>query len=128
MKRAAATRTCSCGRENVLLMPIAACGAETIWDARCPRCGSFAWFDARADADFRRALAEGRERGPAEVDRLFAAALPFCACGGAWRVVREIEKEPCLACGVALGPGPLAEHAPVDVPPLRSDANAGGQS
>jgi hypothetical protein len=126
MKRAAAGRTCACGRENVLLMPIAACGTETIWDVRCARCGAYAWFDARADADFRRALAEGKPGGTAEVDRLFAAALPPCACGGARRLVREVEKEPCVACGNPLADGPLIEYAPVDEPPLRDDAHAAG--
>lgn len=125
MKRAAATVRCSCGRENTLLMPIAACGAETVWDVRCNECGAFAWFDARADADFRSALAgaKGTATDPraqqAETDRRFAAALPKCACGGTRRVVRELEAQPCLACGNPLGRRAMTEAPALDVPPLR---------
>ncbi len=120
MRRSAAARTCACGRKNVLLMPIAACGTETIWDVRCVKCGGYAWFDARADAGFRRALAEGKPAGPAEVDRRFAESLPPCGCGGPRRLVREIEKEPCVECGKPLGAGALEEAPAVEEPPLRA--------
>lgn len=98
-------------------MPIVACGTETVWDVRCVRCGAFSWFDARADGEFRQAMVSGG--GATEVDRRFAATLPACTCGGARRVVREIEKEPCTACGEPLGSGPLEEAPVVEEPPLR---------
>lgn len=125
MKRAAAIRACACGQENVLLMPIAACGMETIWDVRCAGCGAHAWFDALADADFRRALAEAKHTVAEvvaqreETDRRFATLLPPCACGGRRHLVRELEKEPCAACGKPLAAGALREAAPVDEPSLR---------
>jgi hypothetical protein len=107
---------CACGQRNVLLMPIAVCGLETVWDVRCVKCGAFAWFDARTDERFGRALAGGAD--PEERDRLFVAALSLCDCGGSWRVVRELEREPCIACGRPLGSTPLSDAPAIDVPPL----------
>lgn len=107
-------------------MPVVCCGYETIWDLRCLACGGFAWFDAEQDQEFRRALTAARTQGgdsvtqQAETDRLFMSTLPSCRCGGAFRVVREWDREPCLQCGRPLEGGALEPRDPVEVPAARA--------
>ena len=104
--------TCTCGRVNDLLLPVAECGSEFIWHLRCGSCGTWGWFHAREEEAFARAVREtarrrGEEGGLSEEGThqahvQFAEGLPACACGGRFHVVQRIEEEPCLGCGVSL--------------------------
>jgi len=113
-----------------VLLPVVCCGYETVWDVRCTACGGYAWFDAEADGRFRQALTEARSEGGdletqrAETDRRYSGTLSPCSCGGAWRVVRDWDREPCLGCGRPLAGAPMEPQGPLDVPPAsRPDAS-----
>jgi len=124
-----------CARGNTMLLPEASCGNEFVWHARCGGCGSWRWFNSRADRDFVQAVkATARRRGELsglspegtrEAHAAFAATVDACGCGGRYHVVREIMDEPCLGCGRSLQDArfPEVRNTPIQVAPLRPEAS-----
>jgi hypothetical protein len=121
----------ACSRGNRMLLPEASCGNEFIWHARCGGCGSWRWFNSRADRNFVRAVKDAARRreepsglsaeGTREAHEAFAETVEACACGGRFHVVREIMDEPCLGCGRPLKDArfPEVRNAQIEVEPLR---------
>ena len=125
----------ACALGNLLLLPEASCGNEFVWHVRCGGCGAWRWFNSRQDAAFVRAVKSTARRrdelsglspeGTREAHAAFAETIDPCACGGRYRVVREILQESCLGCGASLEKAPFPEvrRQQIQVLPLRPEAS-----